>query len=65
MECPNGYGWATVDRPNSRTHLVKMEPWNYEALCGLHVHGESLTDYGTRDNLCPKCLRALRAKGGV
>lgn len=60
MECPDGYVWGTLDRSNSRTHLVKAEPWNRVALCGVNIHGDG-TDYGTRDDLCPKCLRALKA----
>lgn len=65
MECPNGFEWGTLDRGNTRVHLVKSEPWNRDALCGVTVYGDSMTAHGTRDRVCPKCLRIYRDTKGA
>lgn len=59
MDCPTGFAFARLDRPNSRGHLVKQEVYNEIALCGVGVHGPSITDEFARDRVCLRALRAI------
>lgn len=72
---PDGHGWASTGRHNSRRHLVALDTtdhfgWATSALCRVGCPGTpSEATWGEHaldaDQLCPKCIKIAAAAGPV
>jgi len=63
IDAPRSYYFGSVSGRDLR-HLVKIEVYNSDALCGVQVFLNSLTDIGhDGSKFCPKCVKKLKELG--
>lgn len=63
IEAPTGYYFG--DRYGQvRRHLVKIDLFNIDALCGVQVARESFMEIANhKSKFCPKCVKKLKEQG--
>ena len=55
-----GYLYGHVVSKTGRFHLVKADPWNDRALCGVAIFRQGLREEPYSDaKICPKCRAIL------
>lgn len=57
---PDGYSLGNTTRLASQRHLVKNDPFNFTAICGVQIHEASLVSSDSGGEVCQKCERMVK-----